>query len=359
MAESLSNSGSLREVYDEAESVQQSIEDGSVPVAEVQATVEKAIRLYEGCCELIDRISLFSLNEELEEINSSELRYLLCPYNLASLYTLRMTSDRKSTLALSQKTFKSFLMQIEAYGLLAAEDKRAAEAALSGKASGAMGLGGGGDPAARRAVKIARYKREKELERNLEILRSADQSQDENLRSVWSAIISFHATKAVAALEGIAQELEILAYMPPISDLIRREEFDTRAREREGQRGNEYDDRVVVGGCGLPKSGPLLDPNTGKPLRPFVITGDRERLQQSVFGPGYNLPTMSIEEYLAEEERRGNVIKGGGEQSGEQKEEDDDDDEEESDRKMYKAREWDEFVEANPKGAGNMGFRRG
>ncbi|GAO49354.1 TAP42-like protein [Saitoella complicata NRRL Y-17804] len=359
MAEFSSSNGSLREVYDEAQSVQQSIEEGAVPVAEVQATVEKAIRLYEGCCELIDRISLFSLNEELEEINSSELRYLLCPYNLASLYTLRMTSDRKSTLALSQNTFKLFLTQIEAYGLLAVEDKRAAEAALSGKASEALGMGrGGGDPAARRAAKIARYKREKELERNLEILRSADQSHDETLRSVWSATISFHATKAVAALEGIAQELEMLAFMPPVSDLMRREEFDTRARERDGQRGDDYDDRVVVGGRGLPKSGPLLDPNTGKPLRPFVITGDRERFQQSVFGPGYNLPTMSIEEYLAEEERRGNVIKGGGEQSGEQKEEDEDD-EEESDRKMYKAREWDEFVEANPKGAGNMGFRRG
>lgn len=55
----------------------------------------------------------------------------------------------------------------------------------------------------------------------------------------------------------------------------------------------------------------------GKPLRPFTIMPsrqmvDRTRLQQEVFRPDHRLPTMTIDEYLAEEERRGNIITGGG-----------------------------------------------
>lgn len=53
-----------------------------------------------------------------------------------------------------------------------------------------------------------------------------------------------------------------------------------------------------------------------KPLRPFTIlpsdTAERARLQAQVFGPGYNLPTMSVDEYLQIEKERGNVITGGG-----------------------------------------------
>ena len=61
---------------------------------------------------------------------------------------------------------------------------------------------------------------------------------------------------------------------------------------------------------------------------------------------------MSIDEYLEEEKRRGGVIEGGGEKSG-QAPEPDEDDIEKADAETMKAREWDEFTEANPKGAGN------
>lgn len=61
---------------------------------------------------------------------------------------------------------------------------------------------------------------------------------------------------------------------------------------------------------------------------------------------------MTIDEYLAEEKRRGGMIDGGGEQSGVQ-EVVDEDDMEKADLATMKAREWDEFTEANPKGSGN------
>jgi hypothetical protein len=61
---------------------------------------------------------------------------------------------------------------------------------------------------------------------------------------------------------------------------------------------------------------------------------------------------MSIDEYLEEERRRGGIIDGGGPQS-QIRPQVDEDDMEAADRETMKAREWDEYVEANPKGSGN------
>lgn len=103
----------------------------------------------------------------------------------------------------------------------------------------------------------------------------------------------------------------------------------------------------LVGGGG----GPLLS-KTGKPLQPFTLVGSRQEMARNVFRPGHNLPTMSVEEYLEEERRRGGIIEGGG-PSSYNRPEPDEDDMDKADEATYKARAWDEFVEANPKGSGN------
>lgn len=41
-------------------------------------------------------------------------------------------------------------------------------------------------------------------------------------------------------------------------------------------------------------------------------TAERAKLRAQVFGAGYSLPTMSIDEYLTTEKGRGNIITGGG-----------------------------------------------
>lgn len=57
---------------------------------------------------------------------------------------------------------------------------------------------------------------------------------------------------------------------------------------------------------------------------------------------------MTIDEYLEEERARGGIIEGGGEASG-RSPEPDEDNYEKGDAETMKAREWDEFVESNPK----------
>ena len=125
-------------------------------------------------------------------------------------------------------------------------------------------------------------------------------------------------------------------------------------RERTGRGADSYSTRLDPPISQLLRTGnagPILS-KEGKPLKPFTLLDSRQRLRDGVFRPDHSLPTMTIDEYLAEEKRRGGIIEGGGEQSGVQKELNEDD-LEAADKETMKAREWDEFKEDNPKGSGN------
>ena len=151
----------------------------------------------------------------------------------------------------------------------------------------------------------------------------------------------------------IAQELKILALIPPTPPAAS-ENQSPDYRERFGRRQDNYSDRVdpslsqLLNGT---KAGPILS-KEGKPLRPFTLLNNRQRLRNGVFRPDHSLPSMTIDEYLEEEKRRGGMIEGGGEQSG-MSAEPDEENYEKADIETMKAREWDEFTEANPKGSGN------
>lgn len=150
----------------------------------------------------------------------------------------------------------------------------------------------------------------------------------------------------------ITQESEILSKMQQLdmSRTATASQPDGRAPQRSGGYSERLDGPVSAPGLGQ-KGGPLLS-STGKPLQPFTLLDKRSQLRDGVFRPSHNLPTMSIDEYLEEERRRGGIIEGGGNANANQPEPDEDN-LEQVDAATMKAREWDEFVEANPKGAGN------
>lgn len=123
---------------------------------------------------------------------------------------------------------------------------------------------------------------------------------------------------------------------------------DSRTTDRKGPDG--YSERLDGPLPQGRRGGPLLS-TTGKPLQPFTLTDKRNQLRDGVFRPGHNLPTMSIDEYLEEERRRGGILDGSG--SSIPAPELDEDNMALADAETMKAREWDEFKEANPKGSGN------
>ena len=146
----------------------------------------------------------------------------------------------------------------------------------------------------------------------------------------------------------ITQESEMLSQMRHAEPTPAGPVQDQRAPARSNGYSERLDGPGTLAGLGR-KGGPLLS-SSGKPLQPFTLTDKRTQLQQGVFRPSHNLPTMSIDEYLEEEHRRGGIIEGGGDAP---KPTPDEDDMVEVDAATMKARQWDEFVEANPKGAGN------
>ncbi|KAE8226209.1 hypothetical protein CF319_g1162 [Tilletia indica] len=153
---------------------------------------------------------------------------------------------------------------------------------------------------------------------------SATAETPTSLRSYLLLLLNLHAVKTYALLESATQELVLLTNMPP--------PLEQQQRHQQLQQGRDASDSTwkldtPLGGGST--SGALLDPK-GRPLRPFTITGStgtsgdgsgllpddptarRQQLRQQVFQPSHRLPTMSIDDYLAEEERRGNVLRGGG-----------------------------------------------
>ena len=162
--------------------------------------------------------------------------------------------------------------------------------------------------------------------------------------------MNLYTHQAFQSLDLISQELSMLsairqAARPPTSSHELAAVEDSRRRNGE----NGYSDRLDPNLSQLLSGGPILNKH-GKPLQPFTLLDRRSQLQNGVFRPGHSLPTMTIDEYLEEEKRRGGIIEGGGEPAPQQIDEDDMD---KADEETMKARAWDEFKEANPRGSGN------
>ncbi|KAI1124413.1 TAP42-like family protein [Nemania abortiva] len=348
----------LKSAFQAAEEKRLAIERSMTsPAAE---DVTAALDAYEKCSQIIDKISLFSRNESLEDIATSDLPYLLVPYHIAEL-RLRASAgsliERKGLLTSARVAYENFLSQLDSYSILSPQDTKLF-AEYNEDATG-FSVISTTDPNARRNAKIANFKVEKELKQKLEYMRSSpryleDGGDEEAVRELYLANIALSVHTAFQGFEGINREMEVIA-QAPVAPAPTSQHAAVQGDERRRKvlaDNDDYSERLDAPlrlQAGF--KGPLLSKD-GKPLRPFTLVGNRQELQRGVFRPGHNLPTMSIDEYLEEERRRGGIIEGGGEASGRQPEPDEDNIEK-ADEETMKAREWDEFKEANPRGSGN------
>lgn len=343
---------SLRETHNKAERLRTSIENSFSSTSEAfQRNLLAAIQAYEQCLEIANRVSLFSPNESLEDIATADLQFLLLNYRLAELYMRVTQTDRKAAIIRSQRQYSNYLKRLDQYDILSKSDAQLLEDYET--SPNTFSTASSKDPAARRDQKIKRFREEKALKEKLAYMEknpSVLEDDDNAYREVQLTNLSYCTHQAFQALESIAQELHILSLAPPTPPPDARQQ-DGDARERQGRDGG-YSERLDTKPLSAGMTGPLLD-KSGKPLRPFTLFGSkREELRAGVFRPDHSLPTMTIDEYLEEERKRGGIIDGGGPQSA-VKPEVDEDDIEAADRATMKAREWDEYVEANPRGSGN------
>jgi immunoglobulin-binding protein 1 len=130
---------------------------------------------------------------------------------------------------------------------------------------------------------------------------------EDDIRSYHKATTQLAIMQTVQALGMVVMELDILSRAPPTEFSYCQVEDDVRSRDsyKDG-----YDEKLDS----IPnhiKGGALISKD-GKPLRPFTLLDKRQQLKGGVFGPGHNLPTITIDEYLEEERRRGGMMEGGG-----------------------------------------------
>ncbi|KAJ9138814.1 TAP42-like family protein [Pleurostoma richardsiae] len=359
---------SLKTVFKEAEANRLALDGASsISSPSFLDDLSNAIHGYELCLQLVDRLSIFSPNESAEDISTSDIPYLLLSYHIAELVQKQSTSSpdaRRRILDTARRAYERFLRLLDSYSLLSPTYAKLLERYADDPAS--FSTVSSADPASRRNAKIANFRAEKELRQRLEILRrrqeplgdgeedGAGGPDDEAVRELHLANVNFCAHMAFQGLESLNREAEILAQAPqPLLPQETPPAVEEDARRRHGEADGDFSERLepVRLQSAVGRGGPLLT-KEGRPLQPFTLLGNRQEIQKGVFRPGHNLPTMTIDEYLEEERRRGGIIEGGGEASW-QRPEPDEDNIEKADEETMKARAWDEFTEANPKGSGN------
>ncbi|KAJ4296912.1 Type 2A phosphatase-associated protein 42 [Kalmusia sp. IMI 367209] len=318
-----------------------------------QENLTSAIATYESCLALSEQVSLFSPNESLDDVSSSDIQYMSISYHVADLIQKlrnREVSERKACLLRARTYYERFVKLLDAYDVLGKSDAKLWESYLEDKAN--FSTASTRDAAARRDAKIARFREEKELKRKLEYIQQNPklaENDEQVVRELHLTNLAFMLHQTFASLESMAQELQIISLAPPAPP---QGEATAPSDVREdGRNRDAYSERLDSNLPGLRYNGPILS-SDGKPMRPFTLLDTRQRLQKGVFRPDHSLPTMTIDEYLEEEKRRGGIIEGGGEQSGIRPEVDEDD-LVAADAETMKARAWDEFKEDNPKGSGN------
>jgi immunoglobulin-binding protein 1 len=348
------SNASLKTLFEQATQLRSQLESLQTTSEQYQTALRSAISKYEECRHLTSHIGLFSPNEAADDISSSDLKYLSIDFYLGDLIPREIgggPSERKTLLFKSKDAYTRYLSLLDDYELLNEKEKKLYERFVQDKAGFTLAVGS--DAVARREAKIARFQHEKELKQKLAYLAQRpelEEDDDSVIRQLRLAELTLHTHETFQALDMLAQELKILAMAPPTPESKHLPHQDTRESGRSSADGySERLDPSLKSMLRNGKAGPILNKD-GRPLQPFTLLDSRQRLQNGVFRPGHNLPTMTIDEYLEEEKRRGGIIEGGGEQPAKEVNEDD---HEAADRETMKAREWDEFKEANPKGSGN------
>ncbi|CCC67839.1 hypothetical protein NCAS_0A12810 [Naumovozyma castellii] len=319
------------------------------------------------------KLALFSNNETLDDISTNSLKFLSIDYYLGTMCskkqaTAKQVGDPSSKnrmkvkfLEKSVQIIMQFLTMLQDYEILDTMLARKIDSfadafkpkleELYFQPSNSTDLSGA---EMKRQQKIEMFQQTKMINNKLKELESRlknkgdedmdgqDNKDDELLRSLYVQKLKSLSYQSFNEIEQILYESELL------NNFLQRapnmEELDGNNATKDQPDSTGFTDKLET----LNK--PLLS-KTGKILRNFTLIDQKTQLQNKVRGYGQYGPTMSVEEFLEKEWEEGRVLQGGENDTAEHKE--DEDNERWQDEQTYKAREWDEFTEANPRGSGN------
>jgi len=152
----LSEAGTLLEQY--CRGVELFEESEKVSGPDSKEIVMSSVRYFQSCAVLIIQNGLFSSNEELTDFSSNSLKYLSISYYLGELYR-RMPSnvppERLNSLKQSKSYKEKFINTCIKLGILSKEDIKAYQNDTTA------------NPQTKREEKIRRFRREKEINQQL------------------------------------------------------------------------------------------------------------------------------------------------------------------------------------------------
>lgn len=237
--------------------------------------MSRGIHYLEEATTFVNQLSLFSSNENVEEISTNNLKYLLLPALLGSL-TLKLTKrTRYDLVQMAEIYFKDYIQRLNDYEIcninIRTSDKDS-ETTKSTLPSSILEM------AKQRNEKIARFRRSKELQAKISELRthlSKGSVEDEISREYYLTLIKRWTDIAIEELLTIESEKQILEHM-----------------------------QQMKSGKPPPKESDIKRIKT--PLKPFIIT--RNETQKKVFGLGYpSVPTVTIDEFVNQKIQEGSL----------------------------------------------------
>lgn len=321
---------SLKDVFEQGFLLHSQIEDDDEPSTSeaFQKKVTTAVDHFLRATEMVNSLGLFSTNEELAEVPTSELRFLLLPAFLGDLFLRKMDPDRLTILNIAKVYFVDYLRRCKNYGVTNIDLSRFMENSNSLVAR-EQSIN---QMANSRQEKIARYKEQKEQERRLKELKAvfsepskADLDEDDQ-RSFYVLLLKFWINKVLEHLTSLHSEIEIVEHMKTLNkngDKSKQESTSASAKSQQS-------------------------------FKPILIT--RQMIKDKVFGAGYpGVPTMTQEEFLEKEIMEGKVVldyKDDQNHDKSKKSDDESDDDDEPD-KLQKKRDWDEWKDDHRRGWGN------
>uniref|UniRef100_H2Y424 Immunoglobulin-binding protein 1 n=1 Tax=Ciona savignyi TaxID=51511 RepID=H2Y424_CIOSA len=248
----------------------------------------------------VEQLGLFSHNEDVDEIATQDLRYLLLGA-ISGHLTMKKKIDlygRVELLRDAREFYVEFLKLCRDYGGDFPSNPPDMKSLTRN-----------------RDAKIAKYKQSKALDEQISGL-AASLDIDENCRRYWLLVVERWLYDVVDEVSGIDMEITMLSKM---HDFPRSHIEEERKKCRENI----------------------------KPVKPFVLTKDK--LQAAVFGAGYpSLPTVTLDEYYEREVAAGRLPA-----AHEDPTEDQHSDDDFSDKKLLKQREMDDWKDDHRRGAGN------
>ncbi|XP_052589396.1 immunoglobulin-binding protein 1 isoform X1 [Peromyscus californicus insignis] len=323
----------LPELFETSKKLLEEVEVATEPTGSrtIQDKVTKGLDLLEKAAGMLSQLDLFSRNEDLEEIASTDLKYLMVPALQGALTMKQVNpSKRLDHLQRAREHFINFLTQCHCYHVAEFQlPQTKTNSAENNTASSSVAYPNLVAMASQRQAKIERYKQKKEVEHRLAALESAvesGQADDERVREYHLLHLRRWIAISLEEIESIDQEIKIL-------------------KEKDAPR------EASTPHSSLPEK---------PPMKPFILT--RNKAQAKVFGAGYpSLATMTVSDWYEQHQKYGALPDRGlakptpadftraAPQQQDQEEKDDENEE----KAVHRLREWDDWKDTHPRGYGN------